>query len=1302
MIRLLYTIFVKVALSFAVFSVFFGCTDSSVGNDISVRQGYSLSSPSISYSEPSGAAIAFATDSLGRIWIGKGDGLSCYNGSFYMVYGKDGAGISLPDAHIRDLFFSSEGKLWIADNSGLRYMEDGKITTVESAGNAVVMRVKEGLDGRILFTTNRGVGCYEPGADVSFFSRGGLEYTSFIDIAPSGEIWTATHYREVNRIMVLSPGMDLLEEYPLDRYVEVRDLRIMDDGTVWVLHEKGLMIFDSQSHKTLPVPEELFSLVDGQDPVFARQYTDGNVLVGLRGKGCFSYSRGKDTAVRIFPNLALPSDYYTCHVTEDGDVLLSDDLGPTIRMRGDKGFRNIISAIQPDYYSNSNEICTDASGNIWIARGKWLLGYDPSSGEVFQRISNEAGFVFVQSDGEGKLFANVGRETLIMYTLEGNRAVYSGQRSFPGRTLDRLFVTFDRTLWYGFSDHLHSVDLSGGAEKDYEVEPGSFMIQDRGNGKLYLFSPSGQYECGDSIERVSLFSGVEGRVSCLMTMSDGSKFVGTRSNGLQVVNTSGEVLHMGKDEGLPSFEIRSVIEDRSGIIWIATPDHITRYNPSTGTVRSYSCSGFSSSRPFSWNQAYIGSDGNLYFCGEGGVAMVDTSIEEEKESARFVSVEYLSVDGEVRIPVPNSLVLSHNENDLRFGFASYSEDGPIESVYSYRLEGLDHDWIYSVSPEVTYSSLRPGRYRFILRSGMAWEESEVETSIPFRIKPHPLASVPALLLYFALALMLALQLVRLYTDRKIHREQLSAAAEREKMKQDEIDYLTNLAHELRNPLTMIYGPIRQMVEKGNMPDEERNMLRVAKNAASRLRTLTDEILNISSDHEVKETLKVSMTDLSTLVSALAENYRYAFNEKGVSLQSDVPKGIKGWADEDKVYKILTNLLSNAVKYTPEGGKVAVCLSMVDDGKAAISVSDNGPGVPEGKREEIFGRFERGEADKRVEGSGVGLNYARALSEVHKGTLEYSPSSSGGSVFTLTIPVSEDAYTESEKVERTSSSEILSHVIDSRMGGDPSRKTVVVVEDNPEINLYLKYLFSGKYNVISDSDGKSAFDTLKTIIPDLVVSDLMMPGMDGMQLCAAIKEDENLRHIPVILLTAKTDDDTAVESLRGGADAFIPKPFDPSFLLASVENLIRNRERMQEKALKVVSKALAEEDSPANTSPDSSFSDRDREFLGKLSGIISDNISNAKFTIDDLAKQLFMSYSSLYASTKTLTGLTPMAFLVRNRMTKARELIEEGRLSMTEIADMVGYGSLSHFSREFKKFYGENPTSIQKKGPKNAE
>lgn len=1245
---------------------------------------------------------AFATDSVGRTWIGKGNGLSCYNGSFYMLYGTEGDGPTLPDAHIRDLCFSSDGILWIADNSGLRRMKDGAISTVEKAGNSVVMKIKESPEGKILFTTGRGVGCYDLRDSVSFFISSGLEYTPYLDIAPSGEIWTATHYREVNRIMVLSPTMSLLDEYPLDRYVEVRDLRIMDDGTVWVLHDKGLTVFDHQTHRSVPVPPGLHSLLDGQDPVFARQYTDGNVLVGLRGKGCFSYSRDKDAAARIFPNLALPSGYYTCHVTEDGKVLLSDDVGPSIRLWEEKGIRNIISAIQPDYYSDANEICSDVNGNIWITRGKWLLGYDPSSGEVFQRIHNDAGFVSVVADRFGRLWANVAREALIMYTLVGKEAGYSGIRKFPDKTLDHLFVSPEGILWYGFRGHLHSIDFSSGAENDFDVEPDSFMIQDRGNGKLYLFSPSGQYECGDSFERVSLFSGVEGRVSCLMTMSDGRMFVGTRSDGLQIVNSSGEIFHLGKKEGFPAMEIRSVIEDSGGIIWIATPDRITRYNPENGSVRFYTCPGFSSSRPFSWNQAYIGSDGNVYLCGEGGVAMVDTSTEEEKESSYHVRVEYLSVNGKVMAPVPNSLDLSHDERDLRLCFASYSDDGPVESIYSYRLEGLDKDWIYSVSPEVTYTSLRPGKYEFMLRSGSAWGNSEAEMSIPFRIKPHPLASVPALLLYFALALMLALQLVRLYTDRTVHREQLSAAAEREKMKQDEIDYLTNLAHELRNPLTMIYGPIRQMVEKGNMPDEERNMLRVAKNAASRLRTLTDEILNISSDHEVKETLKVSLTDLSTLVSALAENYRYAFNEKGVSLQSDVPKGIKGWADEDKVYKILTNLLSNAVKYTPEGGKVAVGLSMVDDGKAAISVSDNGPGVPEGKREEIFGRFERGEADQRVEGSGVGLNYARALSEVHKGTLEYSPSSSGGSVFTLTVPVSEDAYTESEKVERTSSSEILSHVIDSRMGGDPSRKTVLVVEDNPEINLYLRYILSGKYNVISDSDGKSAFDTLKTIIPDLVVSDLMMPGMDGMQLCAAIKEDENLRHIPVILLTAKTDDDTAVESLRGGADAFIPKPFDPSILLASVENLIRNRERMQEKPLKVVSKALAEEDSPANTSPDSSFSDRDREFLGKLSGIISDNISNAEFTIDDLAKQLFMSYSSLYASTKTLTGLTPMAFLVRNRMTKAKELIEEGRLSMTEIADMVGYGSLSHFSREFKKFYGENPTSIQKKGTKNAE
>ena len=1242
-------------------------------------------------------ALSFVTDGQGRTWIGKGSGLSCYNGETYLVYDADGEG-GLPEAHIRDLCISGDGTLWIGDNRGVRFLKDGVFRTLENAPRSVVMRVQEYSPGSMLFSSRGGIYMSTPDGTVLSTDLNGLSFTSHLAVAPDGGIWTATHYLENNHVFKLSSSLEVISDMTLPSNVNVVDLSIMESGEVWTVTDHGVLIYDCSTAAQKKTPSSVEELVRGKEALFAKQYQNGSVLLGIKGDGLFGFRPAADRLTRLFPEERLMSDSYACYVSPSGRIWLSNDNGPSrMYWNGDR-FTNLITEIQPEYFSSSNEMEVDHNGNLWIARGNWLLGYDPIKDELFQKIYNETGFVLVREEGGKRLWTMIGRGELRVYDLLDGKAVFLGTRKLNGDYIGGFNSDGNGHIWLMRSNDTRFLDSFSEIERIFPVKWDFVQstMKDRGTGKYYLKSRDGSlYECSDSLIKTDLLLPEIEHPFTIFTGYDGTLYVGTTDDGIYYRRKSDSGFsHLGRGEGLPEDEIRGIIGDRQGIIWIATKSRISRYDPANGSITVFSASGFSAERPFSHNSGVLASDGNVYFCGEGGVAKVDVSRGSGQSSVPEARIDYVSVNGEYLLRNGEKPVLKHDKDNLRFNFSSIGEGLGERRLYSFMMQGLDRAWTVTDNPEASYHSLRPGKYTFTVRSTDSLGNCGTQDSFTFRIKPPFWTSNFAKALYAILTLLLVGSLIRFYIYLSIQREKALSAEEREKMKQDEVDYLTNLTHELRNPLTMIYGPVRQLSADPEIPERERNLLKVVRNSTSMLRNITDEIMNISGDSEVKEPLKVSKTDLSALVGGLAESSRYAFDEKGITLQTSIPGSVSGWADFDKVYKILMNLLTNALKYTPEGGTVKVNLSS-EDGYATATVEDNGPGVPAGKEEEIFTRYARLEKDKAKEGSGVGLHYSRSLATIHKGSLIYSPSENGGSTFTLTIPISEGAYGESERTERTSTMELLSKGIASDGDIDHSKKTILVVEDSSEISMYLRYIFSEKFNVFTSPDGGSALKSMMSIVPDLVISDYMMPGMDGMELCRKIKEDDSLHAIPFILLTAKTDTETNKAGLENGADAFVFKPFDPGILMATAEGLIRNRELLQAKALKAVSSYLDGGKGILEGSDGSAFSERDRTFLEKYSSIVKENIPNDGFTIESLAKEMLMSYSSLYAMSKTLTGLTPQAYLVRMRMEEAKRLVCEGSHNLTEISEMVGYGSLSHFSREFKKYYGESPSAFAK-------
>ena len=417
---------------------------------------------------------------------------------------------------------------------------------------------------------------------------------------------------------------------------------------------------------------------------------------------------------------------------------------------------------------------------------------------------------------------------------------------------------------------------------------------------------------------------------------------------------------------------------------------------------------------------------------------------------------------------------------------------------------------------------------------------------------------------------------------------------------------------------------------------------------------------------------------------MAGNFAYAAGQKQQVLHVDTPDSLIGWFDTEKVSKILGNLISNAVKYTPEGGHITIRL--LDSGESArIRVEDDGIGIPENKRERIFERFERlGAETTGVIGSGIGLNYARSLAQLHRGTLEFTPNHPAGSVFTLDIPIAHDAFLDAN-IDETRYTPPVEPVSD----GGEKEGTLLIAEDTDEIRYFLRDLFSPRYQVILASDGLEAEDNLKLTLPDLVLSDVIMPGKTGYALCSDIKDNPEWCHIPVILLTAKADAQSNIEGMRHGADAYIPKPFDPDVLMAAVESQIRNRRLIQSRVLNLTSTTLQQ---PQKVE-EAQLSGSDRAMLERIHAWMDAHLDDETVGVQEMAQELSMSYSSLYAKLKGLTGKTPQAFMANYRMNIAMELLQAGDLNVSEVAYRVGSSSPSTFSREFKKHFGYPPSQV---------
>ena len=807
--------------------------------------------------------------------------------------------------------------------------------------------------------------------------------------------------------------------------------------------------------------------------------------------------------------------------------------------------------------------------------------------------------------------------------------------------------------------------------------------------------------------------------------SGGDLWVGTLANGLlrhdyQLNRT--EPVH-----GAPCTDICAIQEDRQGNIWVSTLYGLGKYDRTISEFVNYFEADGIGGNQFSDRAVCLLSDGTLIFGGTHGLTVFNPIDVSQRRTVPLV-FEDLKIHNQIVEPGPDApiarelctkpdIVIRPGQNGFSISFAALDYSEHERSHYYYRMEGFDRYWIDAGNNhEAYYANLPAGKYKFKVRiTNNNRSIVETEDSLNVRILPPWNRTWWAISLMLLIGLgiltLLAFLYRRIRRERATHarhiREEREAREQAQQQKDQEqqlnkiqMNYFSNVAHEFRTPLTMIAGPAAELASSETVKGRDRKLVGIIQRNATWMLSLVNQLLDFNRIGNSKLQLKVAKTDIVAPLHNTVELFRFNADSKKIELASHgLEEPLVMWADVDKVQKITMNLLSNALKYTPSGGKVSLSFDVLpreevtqwfpleakdtDSQYACIAVTDTGSGIAEGETEKIFERFYRADGTGKAQGTGIGLFYARALTSLHHGYIKAWNRPEGGSVFRFILPVSAASYTEDERTERQPEIVPLPATFEHTPSESASgQRLIAVVDDDIDVANYVKVLLQPAYRVNVYFDAASALAGMAEETPDLVISDVVMPGKNGYELCEAVKGDLQLSHIPVILVTAKVAVESQVEGLGKGADAYVTKPFQPAYLLALVKSLLENREKVRRQLGEVTTTEAIE---PEVLSP------RDAAFMKQLYALMEKELDNTDLDITRITEMMHISRTKFYYKVKGLTGENPSVFFKRYKLNRAADLLKEGKHNMSEIAWMTGFNTLSHFSSSFKKQFGVPPS-----------
>lgn len=772
-----------------------------------------------------------------------------------------------------------------------------------------------------------------------------------------------------------------------------------------------------------------------------------------------------------------------------------------------------------------------------------------------------------------------------------------------------------------------------------------------------------------------------------------------------------------KREGLPSDLVLSMVEDEQKDLWIISENAIIKFDPQSSTFDKYGKEYLQKEIYFSeaipvvqQNQLIVGTEAGMIKINPASFIKNTYT-----PPIAFTGLKIQGVQQNLAIDDLKELHLNPNERNVSFQFAALDYIDPTSISYAYRLKGLEDKWNeVDNSRTASYINLPPGKYELQIRSTNSngvWTDNV--RSLPINVIPTFWETYWALLFYAVLFILstAAIVYIILYIYRLRHQINLEQQLANIKLR-----FFTDISHELRTPLTLITSPVSEVLEHEPLSANARKHLTLVHKNTERMLRLINQILDFRKIENKKMKLLLEKTEIIGMLKRVMEDFRLMAEEKNIDYHLETKhESIHAWIDQDKFEKIIFNLISNAFKYTPANKAITVYADIIDN-KLVTSVVDEGIGIDPQKRQTLFQRFETLVHRNILQpSSGIGLSLVKELIELHQGSIRVNSQVGIGSEFIVTLPLDQKAYEgnantefilndgtlitkEPEKNNKMAApmpemSRGHEGVEPQNANIDTEQVSILIVEDNPELRSFLKDILSGSYKIIEATNGEEGLKNALQYMPDFIISDVMMPVMDGLDMVKAIKEDRNICHIPIILLSAKSSLDDRISGLEQGIDDYITKPFSSTYLKTRIKFLLNQRKTLQEFYLKQWTEKQKDNSiSPANIEPAKpqiiSFDD---QFMQQVMEIMEKQMDNSEWTIDQFAQELGMGRTVFYQKLKSIIGLSPIDFVREMRIKRAMQLIESGEYNVSSIAYMTGFNDPKYFSKCFKKKYGVSPS-----------
>jgi ligand-binding sensor domain-containing protein/signal transduction histidine kinase/DNA-binding response OmpR family regulator len=1264
-------------------------------------------------------------DVNGNLWVGTLNGLNLFDpeAEIFENFLPTDNEFSISNKEIRSIIKADEDHLWIGTNNGLEklnittkrftHYKHKKNNSNSLSSNQIRALLQTDEDHLWIYTT-KSIDLYN------------LKKKQF------------KHYKYPKTVLK-SPVLNYVPTIYKDRNANLW-LGFKNGLAIFNKEKDAFELFQLQNKKKQSITDEVRSIHENQDGNLWVGTYNGLYIINKTKTEISHIIHNENIATSLSQN-----SIYKIFEDQKKDIWIGTySGGVNYYDRNYNAFKVISSGIHNTKlnYKVTSSIVEDENQNLWIGTEGGGLNFLNTTTGHFSYFTHDKNAINGLTTNNIKAVIHTKKGNLWIGTHEGGLLFFNPKKNpvkfkkylhtykdintISHNRIISLFEDVDSNIWVGTSGGgLNFLDINSDRiirlENVKNVVGGVIysIIQATNKNQLYIGGSKGLAVIDIKSKKVSpiifrkknVENYTEIPVLSLYKDQRGNLWVGTEGDGLYCYDLKEKTsVKYGVAQGFPNEVIYGIVEDDYNTLWISTNKGLVRLSLVSKKVKVFDFSDGLQANEFNFNSYLKRKNGDLVFGGVNGINMFDPQNIKLNTFIPPISISSILVNNKL-YPIKENISLTHKQNVFSFNFVALNYSQSEKNQFAYKLVGFDENWNYiGTKKTVTYTNLDAGKYVFKVKASnndSVWNEDPETQTIT--ILPAPWKSPWAYFIYivFSIAILLAIRkysLLRIYEKNELKQERIEK--ERiEEVNRMKLQLFTNISHDFRTPLTLIIGPLGRLIKAGKGDDFVKRQLSIMHNNSNVLLELINQFLDFRKNETGKLKIRASKNDLVSFLIDIKLSFNDLAAQRNIFFKFNyTEEETIAWFDVVNFRKVIYNLLSNAFKNTQDGGKIIISLvtKMKENDKEkqiVLKIKDNGQGISKDQIEFIFERYFQLENSHIDSGTGIGLALTKSIVELHRGTIEAKSKEGEGTTFIIKIQLGKAHFSEEQIVsnsaveenndvlfvKRPSTIDQENIVTNKNLKENKEDKTtILVVEDNRDVRAFVKDIFEDDYKVFEAETGKEAIRVAESNSIDLIISDIMMPEMDGIELCNYIKTNLVTSHIPVLLLTAKTTEEYREIGYKTGADAYITKPFNASLLRIRVINLLESRKNL---ILKFKKDVLLQ---PKDIAPTST----DELFLKKAIKIVDENIYNSDFSVDLLVTEMHMSRSVVYRKIKALTNQSLLEFIKVIKLKRAGQLLIKTDMSISEITFDLGYSSLKHFRNSFKDFFHEVPSKYR--------